>query len=133
MTPAAYLALWRKFAFFQVVLTAALGFGCLGLSHLVLELIGMEADASTAVLLRTFGASLLFVSILHGTLRQTADLSLIRGLLWANVTEDGLLTALSVMAILSGVMHGLFAWVLAGAFALEVVAAFAMLALRPKS
>jgi len=131
MSPASYQALWKKFAYFQAALTAGLGAGCLAIPTLINGLIGLDVDASTTVLLRTFGASLLFVAILHATLAKSDERASIRGLLYANLVEDGILTLLSVAAILSGVMNG-FGWLLAGAFGFEVVAAIVMLALMPK-
>lgn len=132
MTPASYHSLWKKFAYFQAALTTALGTGCLVVPTWVNGLIGLDVSASTTVLLRTFGASLLFVAILHATLAKSDERASIRGLLYANLVEDGILTLLSVNAILSGVMNG-FGWLLAGAFGFEVVAALVMLALMPKA
>jgi hypothetical protein len=131
VTHDAYQALWRKFAYFQAALTTALGVACLALPSWINGLIGLDVSPSTSVLLRTFGASLLFVAILHGTLAGSEERASIRGLLYANVVEDGILTLLSVNAILAGVMNG-FGWLLAGAFGFEVVAAVVMLALMPK-
>jgi len=130
LSPAAYRSLWRNFAYFQAALTSALGVGCLTLPGWINDLIGLDVDASSTVLLRTFGASLLFVSLLHGTLANTDERASIRGLLYANVVEDGILTLLSVNAIQAGVMNG-FGWLLAGAFGFEVVAAIVMLMLMP--
>lgn len=130
MSPAAYHALWRKFAVFQAALTTGLGVACLALPSWINGLIGLEVTAGTTVLLRTFGASLLFVAILHGTLAGTDERASMRGLLYANLVEDGILTLLSVNAILAGVMNG-FGWLLAGAFGFEVIANVVMLALMP--
>ena len=132
MTADGYRSLWKKFAYFQAALTTGLGVGCLAIPSLINGLIGLDVGASTTVLLRTFGASLLFVAILHATLAKSSERSSIRGLLYANVVEDGILTLLSVSAILSGVMNG-FGWLLVGAFGFEVVAAIVMLALMPKA
>lgn len=132
MSAASYQALWKKFAHFQAALTAGLGAGCLLAPRFVNGLIGLDVGGSTTVLLRTFGASLLFVAVLHATLAKTDERASIRGLLYANLLEDGILTLLSIAAILSGVMNG-FAWLLAGAFGFEVVAAIVMLALMPKA
>ncbi len=131
MSPASYQSLWTKFAYFQAALTTGLGVGCLAVPTIINGLIGLDVDASTTVLLRTFGASLLFVAILHATLAKSEERASIRGLLYANLVEDGILTLLSVAAILAGVMNG-FGWLLAGAFGFEVVAAIVMLALMPK-
>jgi len=131
LTPAAYHGLWRKFAYFQAALTTGLGVGCLAAPTWINGLIGLDVGAGTTVLLRTFGASLLFVAILHATLATSDERASIRGLLYANLVEDGILTLLSVSAILGGVMNG-FGWLLAGAFGFEVVAAAGMLALMPK-
>ncbi|MBO6933965.1 MAG: hypothetical protein JJ863_03295 [Deltaproteobacteria bacterium] len=131
MTTDSYQKLWTKFAYFQAALTTGLGVGCLAIPTLINGLIGLDVDASTTVLLRTFGASLLFVAILHATLAKSEERASIRGLLYANLVEDGILTLLSVAAILAGVMNG-FGWLLAGAFGFEVVAAIVMLALMPK-
>jgi len=132
VSAAGYHSLWKKYAYFQAVLTTGLGVGCLAVPGLINGLIGLDPGSSTTVLLRTFGASLLFVAILHATLASTDDRGSIRGLLYANLVEDGILTLLSVAAILSGVMNGL-GWLLAGAFGFEVVAAIVMLVSMPKA
>ncbi len=95
-------AVWEKTAQLQVWLTAALGLGCLVAPGLLLALFGTEATAGTVVFLRAFGVSLFFVALMHHATKRSRDVRVVRGVIVANLVEDGLLCLLSVLALASG-------------------------------
>ncbi|HJK94699.1 MAG TPA: hypothetical protein RMH85_14315 [Polyangiaceae bacterium LLY-WYZ-15_(1-7)] len=121
-----FFRMWRVVALVQVVLTGALAGATLGLPPLLLALFGLEVDGTGVLLMRAFGASLLFVAAAHWGARDTRSVHLVRTLCVANLLEDGTLAVLATLAVLGGTMKAT-GWLLAGTFAAEVLLALYVL------
>ncbi|MEM9070342.1 MAG: hypothetical protein AAGE52_17690 [Myxococcota bacterium] len=118
MTP--FLAFYRKLAVVQTILTGILGTGCVLIAGLLLDFFGMTNDASGVLLMRAFGAGVLWVAMIHWFTRGTNEVAVARGVCLGNVLEDGLLCVLSTLATLNGTLHWT-GWLLAATFGGEVL------------
>lgn len=111
---------WGPIATFQAGLTGLAGLGLLALPGLLLPFLGLSAEPGSVLLFRAFGASLIYVAVVHALSRSGANAVTIRAIAVANVVEDGSLAVLSTLAVLGGTMHAT-GWILAALFGGEVV------------
>lgn len=119
---------WRSTATFLTALTGGMGTGILLAPRLFLRLFGVPALPGTVLFFRAFGASLVYVAVIHQGLRGSRDAHAVRTVLVANVCEDTLLTLLAAHGTLKGTL-GKTGWLLVGAFG-SVAALNAWLATR---
>lgn len=106
---------WRSVASFLAILTGVMGSGVLLAPRLFLRFFGATVAPGTVLFFRAFGASLLYVSVVHQGLKDTRDAKAVRTVLVSNVIEDGLLTLLSAQSVVRGTF-GKTGWLLVGAF-----------------
>ncbi len=119
-TTETFFSFYRKVAWFQRLITSLFGLACLLLASLMLSLLALESSAATNLLLRIFGASLIYVSVVTFLTRHTHHVMTVRGITIANIVEDGLLCLLSILGLAAGTLGGL-SWLLILVFAGEVV------------
>jgi hypothetical protein len=121
-------ATWRSVATFLTVLTGVMGSGVLLAPRLFLRFFGATVAPGTVLFFRAFGASLLYVAVVHQGLKDSRDPRAVRAVLVSNVVEDTLLTLLSAQGVVRGTF-GKTGWLLVGAFG-SVAALNAWLATR---
>ncbi len=106
---------WTKVASFLTVLTGVMGSGVLLAPRLFLRFFGATVAPGTVLFFRAFGASLVYVAVVHQGLKDSRDVRAVRTVLVSNVVEDSLLTLLSAHGVVSGAL-GKTGWLLVGAF-----------------
>ena len=106
---------WRSVASFLAILTGVMGSGVLLAPRLFLKFFGATVAPGTVLFFRAFGASLLYVAVVHHGTKDSRDPKTVRTVLVSNVVEDGLLTLLSADSVVRGTL-GKTGWLLVGAF-----------------
>lgn len=116
------LRVYRSYCRAQAALTLGLAVVSVALTEPLMTLLGLAVTPASALVFRAFAISLLFVSAVHHSTRDTKELSTVRGVAVANVLEDGSLGLLLGIAILQGTA-GPLSWALVAIFLGEAVVA----------